>query len=281
MSAKRPRGETPGETPEETVGETVELGEMLEPLRSYHQPGETPREEMWHAIVTRLRSEAAASGTSVVPEAPVGEPEAPKAPAGEAGVHSIARARPRLARAPARLARPVPWLGWAAAASVALLVGIAVGRSTAPGAPGAPDTPLAAVPAAASDAGASAPTAVTAGLDLAVRGHLGRTESLLAAVRSDGRQGRLDPGAAAWARGLLTQTRLLLDARTGGDPALRALLQDLELVLAEIVVVSQAGSLDGARAQTELDLVLQALELGSLLPRLQAACPRGCTTPSV
>ena len=241
MSGRDERDES--EAPMDRPEESPELRGMLEPLRDYHEPGETPREEMWQAIVARIRDGAA-------------EPRA----------HPIERAR-------RRRVRPGPWLGWAAAASVVLLIGVAVGRSTAPEAPAPSEGPVAVVP--------STDVQSAAGLDMAVRGHLGRTESLLTAVRSDGRQGRVDPAAAAWARGLLTQTRLLLDARAGGDPALIGLLQDLELVLAEILVVAEAGSMEGPRAQAELDLVLQALELSSLLPRLQAACPQGCMMPAV
>ena len=219
-----------------------ELEHMLRPLRGYHEPGETPREQMWEAIVARIRS-------------------------GAAEVHPIERARPKLGR-------PLPWLGWAAAASVVLFIGIAVGRSTAPEATTPPEPSLAAAP------GDGASPATT-GFDFAVRGHLGRTESLLTGVRSDGRQGRVDPAAAAWAGGLLTQTRLLLVLRQDADPAMVALLEDLELVLAQIVVMAQTGADDGERARTELDLVLQALDAGSVLPRLQAACPAGCTTPEV
>lgn len=221
--------------------------EMREALRRYHEPGETPREEMWQAIVGRVRAESGAS--TATPENDLARP---------------------------RSDGHVPWLHWAAAASAVLLVGVALGRSTAPDALttdglGAP----AAAPALAGVVVGSG------GLDVVVRGHLGRTESLLTAVRSDGRQGRLDPTAADWARGLLTQTRLLLDARAGGDPALVALLEELELVLAGIVLVAESGSLDEPRARAELDLVLETLELGALLPRLQAACSRGCVASEV
>ena len=259
--------------------DSAELGDLLEPLRRYHEPGVTPREEMWTSIVAQIRSEAAAptAGTDALAAIPTGDASAGPTdrPAAEPPVHSIEQ-HARDAHPRRRLARPMPWLGWAAAASVVLLVGIALGRSTVPQVPAPAETPVAAAPDAA-DAGGSAPAT---GLDVAVRRHLGRSESLLTTVRSDGRQGRLDPSAAAWARGLLTQTRLLLDARAGGDPAIVALLEDLELVLAEIVVVAGSGSPDGAREQAELDLMLRALELGSLLPRLQSECPRGCAAPA-
>ena len=259
-------------------GDPGELGEMLGPLRGYHEPGETPREEMWTAIVARIRSEAVVPGLLAEPlagEPAAGDPSAGEPRSGESWAVE-ARVRP-IERARRKLARPMPWLGWAAAASVVLLIGVAVGRSTAPDA-SAPDGPGASAAGSVTAGPGSGAGAPTAGLDAAVRRHFGRSESLLTVVRSDGRQGLVDPAAAAWAGDLLTQTRLLLDARAGGDPALVALLQDLELVLAEIVMVSQAGTLDAERTATELDLVLRALELSSVLPRMQAACPRGCAT---
>lgn len=227
--------------------------EMSRALRRYHEPGETPREEMWQAIVGRIRDEAGAP--TAMPES---EPS---------------RRPPEKDLAGARSHRSTPWLRWAAAASVVLLVGVALGRSTAPVTPtDSPGAPLATPPLAGA-------VERSGGMDAAVRAHLGRTESLLTAVRSDGRQGQLDPTAAGWARGLLTQTRLLLDARAGGDPALIALLEELELVLAGIVLVGESGSMEEPRARVELDLVLETLELGALLPRLQAECSRGCAAP--
>ena len=155
-----------------------------------------------------------------------------------------------------RVSRPV---AWSVAAAALLVLGVGVGRMTSPGATLAP------VANASSDA--------TTGLRFAAAEHFGRTESLLTMVRSDVRQGRVDSMTGTWARGLLVQTRLLLDARAGDDPAMRELLEDLELVLAQVVGLAERGVMDGDRTHNELEfeLALRGVEERELLPRLQAA----------
>jgi hypothetical protein len=64
-----------------------------------------------------------------------------------------------------------------------------------------------------------------------------------------------------------------MDARSGEDREIRALLEDLELVLAQIVGVTEGGTTDGSRARTELDLAVRGLENGEMLSRIQAAIP--------
>jgi hypothetical protein len=156
-----------------------------------------------------------------------------------------------------RLVRP---LGWAAAAAAVLVLGVGIGRMTT-------QVPVADV---AADV-ASDPTV----LRMAAVQHLGRSGSLLTLVRADARQGRVDPAVGTWARGLLTQTRLLLDTPDGNDPALRDLLEDLELVLVQVVGVAELAPGDDARARSELTLALEGLQEREVLPRIQAVTPTG------
>lgn len=206
------------------------MDQLREALREgYNAPPPTPRDEMWTAISAGLGSR-------------------------DEQVVSLEAARRRRAL----WQRP---LGWAAAAAAVLVVGIGIGRMTAPSAP-----------EMASEESAQPDDAV---LRMAALDHLGQTESLLTLVRADGRQGQLEPGTGTWARALLTQTRLLLDSRENDDPAMRDLLEDLELVLVQIVGVSEAQASDGARARSELNLALQGLEERDVLPRIQAVVPPG------
>lgn len=71
-----------------------------------------------------------------------------------------------------------------------------------------------------------------------------------------------------WGRQVLTSTRLLLDSPAGRDPQLRALLDDLELVLVQIVQLSGAP-LDS----TDRQLIDRALQDSKLLPRIRTAVP--------
>ncbi len=199
---------------------------------TYHVPNEPPREAMWAEIEARL------------------------------GVVDLAAERQRRSDARPRLFRSTDrGMGWAVAAAAVLVLGIGIGRMTAPTGP----EPVAEV--------TEPPRrAATGGLALAAREHLGRTESLLTMVRADARAGRIDPATAEWAEGLLSETRLLLDA-DGGNPAVDELLLDLELVLIQIRAVAQTGTMDEARARTELELALRTLEEGEVLPRIQAVLP--------
>ncbi len=165
-----------------------------------------------------------------------------------------------IGRGPRRRAHGVPRLAsWAAAAAAVLVLGIGIGRMTAP----VPREPVV----------AERPDEDL--LRVAALEHLGRTESLLTLVRADGRSGRMDPAVGDWAASLLSQTRLLLDRPGADDPALRALLEDLELVLVQIVGVADADGSDEVRARSELTLALDGIEEREVLPRIHAVLPAG------
>jgi hypothetical protein len=93
-------------------------------------------------------------------------------------------------------------------------------------------------------------------------------------VRADARTGWLDPAVAPWARSLLAQTRLLLDARGDADPELDPLLSELELVLMQIVGVTEAAG-DESRMRTELDLAVGGMDDREVLTRIRAVLPAG------
>jgi len=159
----------------------------------------------------------------------------------------------------AAFAGPAP--GWAAAAAAVLVLGIGIGRWTSPG-PG-PDATLT---AAAPDEDV---------MLAATRDHLRRTESLLTMVQSDSRTGAVDPSVGVWAGGLLTRTRLLLDANSVEDPTTRELLEDVELVLMQIVGAASADGDDGERTRSELTLAIQGMDDKNVLSRMQVASATG------
>lgn len=210
-------------------------------LDGYNRPGATPRDRMWAEISARI---AADEGRRT-------------------DTNDLAAAR---ARTVAGAPQPGRFAGLAVAAAAVLALGVGIGRMTAPAGP----TAVVDREAAPVVAGGAAPT----GLGLATREHLGQSESLLTLVRADGRDGRVDPAVAAWAEGLLLQTRLLLD-RDGVTGETRTLLMDLELVLAQVVSAAGSNAGDGARSDTEMALTMEALEDGQLLSRLRVASPGG------
>jgi hypothetical protein len=60
----------------------------------------------------------------------------------------------------------------------------------------------------------------------------------------------------------------MLDSPAADDPQLRILLQDLELVLAQVTQLP-----DEPRQRTELDLINESLTQRGVLARLRAATP--------
>jgi len=234
-AAGRPRPENDDEAPAAWVESF---------RRGYHPPPEAPREEMWAAIEARMRTERDRGG--------------------EAQVVAIdgARALRRTSRLRARV------VAWGAAASVLLALGVGLGRWTArtPEADG--ETRL------GSDAPSTgAPRVGPSNVELAARRHLGRAEPLLMAVRTDSRAGHLDASVEPWARELLLETRLLLDARPRGGGEMHLLLADLELVLMEILGAVEGRGVGEDRLRTETELAVRGLDEREMLPRIRSALP--------
>lgn len=144
-----------------------------------------------------------------------------------------------------------PWLRWGLAAAAVLAIGVGLGRvsmqhqQTIVVAPG------------------------NVAYRVAAAQYLSRTEALLTGFRSEARTGRIDVQFAGQARDLLTTTRLMLDSPAADDPRLRSLLDDLELVLAQIAQVPQGSD------RADLQLINQGLEQRSVLLRLRTANPAG------
>lgn len=138
-----------------------------------------------------------------------------------------------------------PLLGIAAT----LVIGIGIGRVTA--APDAPDVPLVAV---ATPPGANP-------LGRSTHEYLDETVTLLASLARGAERG--DSLFISRASQLLGTTRLLLDAPSTNDPRMRALLEDLELVLAQVARLRPVP-----RAE-ELTFIVDALDERDVVPRLR------------
>jgi hypothetical protein len=109
-------------------------------------------------------------------------------------------------------------------------------------------------------------------LRLALVKHLAGTEAMLTSFRTSARSGDVDAQLLVWARDLLRTTRLLqTSAASTHDPALRRLMDDLELVLLQI---SQYTAKASDHAQ-ELELIEQSIEKRGVIAKL-----RTTTTPA-
>jgi hypothetical protein len=154
--------------------------------------------------------------------------------------------------------------GWLAAAT--LVIGIGLGRASNMvnhDASPAKQSELASIgsvaPVRASD------TAFDAPYNVETSQYLGQTAALLIALPAEARSGRADDKFVGRAAELLSRTRLLLGSPAANDTHMRELLEDLELVLAQVV------RLQGQHDRTELDLINRALEQRDVIPRLRTA----------
>ncbi len=145
--------------------------------------------------------------------------------------------------------------GWGLAFAATLVLGIGLGRVFRVAGPRQATT-------------AAAPAAPGVAYRLATAQYLARTEALLTDFHAASKGRGLDPQFLASARDLLTTTRLMLDSPDKKDPHLTALLQDLELVLAQI---AQVPAESGERQSIEM--INQGLTQRSVLSRLRAVTP--------
>lgn len=172
--------------------------------------------------------------------------------------------RERRREAQRRQTRSAPWrwspaVRWGVGIAAALVVGIGIGRLAVEREPR---------PSAHGGAAAPEPTAGEPGAlayQVVAQDHLSRAETFLTLFQADARRDRFEVSDPAAARALLMSTRLILDSPAGRDPQLRALLEDLELVLVQV------ANLAPERAREEAELIEHGMEQRSVLLRLRAA----------
>jgi hypothetical protein len=145
-------------------------------------------------------------------------------------------------------------------------LGVGIGRVTWTGRPGGGTAVANWGPAAAT------PRVNETAYRLATFEHLGQSEAFLTLFRASVRTGGQERLASVTARQLLATNRLLLDSPAGGDRKTRLLLEDLELVLAEI------AQLAADPRPEDRELIREGLDRGGVLSRLRTEVPAG-TTP--
>jgi hypothetical protein len=144
-----------------------------------------------------------------------------------------------------------------------LALGVGLGRLSAPGVAPAP-APLVTA--------SEEPRVGGTAYQVVTTEHLSQSEAFLTLFRASVRRGGNEQLASATARQLLATNRLLLDSPAATDAHTRLLLQDLELVLAEIAQLSpQPRSRD-------LDLITEGMERDGVMSRLRTAVPSGPST---
>ncbi len=216
--------------------------QLRESAREYNTPPVTPREEMWAAIQARR----------------AGTEKTEKTEGSRTGVTPLRPLRHL------RHLRHLRRLRWPIGIAALLALGIGLGRLSAPQpGPAAPVVATAVTPQRTGDAA----------YRITATEHLGQSEAFLTLFRASVRRGGSDQLASPTARQLLATNRLLLDSPAASDARTRLLLQDLELVLAEIAQLAPRPS------SPDLDLITEGLERGGMMSRLRTAVPSG-TSPT-
>jgi hypothetical protein len=148
------------------------------------------------------------------------------------------------------------WPALAVAMVASLVMGVSIGRFTAP----ANDATV-----ATTDRGVPRGTLAGRAYQRAASEFLGQTALLLAALPGEARSGSADDAFSAQASQLLITTRLLLDSPAASDRRIRDLLEDLELVLAQVARLESS-----TRQRAEFDLITEALEQRDVVPRIRS-----------
>jgi hypothetical protein len=215
---------------------------LRDSARDYNEPPETPRDVMWERIAAQ-RAEKNAAETAEAAEQK------------HAGIHPFR---------PYRLLRRFSVRLVAGIAAI-LALGFGLGRLTKRPVPAVPPTAIVAAPT-------REPRPSETAYRVATTEHLSQSEAFLTLFRASLRRGGSEQLASATARQLLATNRLLLDSPAASDRRTRLLLQDLELVLAEIAQLSHQPR------SHDLDLIEEGLDQGGVLSRLRTAVPPGAST---
>jgi len=116
----------------------------------------------------------------------------------------------------------------------------------------------------------AAPSGPSSAYQLTTVQHLSEAEALLTSFRTrSNADQQMDAQLGAWARQLLSNTRLLLDSPVANDPQRRPLLEDLELVLVQIVQLSPGST------PQDRELIEKTLQQDHVMTRLRTAIPAG------
>jgi hypothetical protein len=214
--------------------------QLREAAHDYNAPPETPRDQMWEKIVA-ARKEGTRVGGKDRADDILRDPEI--GPFRRSLVPSFPRS-----------------LRWPLGIAALLALGIGLGRMTAP----APESP-----APATVVTEAAPRESGVAYRLAATEHLSQSETFLTLFRASVRQGGNEQLASSTARQLLATNRLLLDSPAATDNRTRILLQDLELVLAQI------AQLSGRPSSPDLDFITNGLDDSGVMSRLRTAVPSG------
>lgn len=150
------------------------------------------------------------------------------------------------------------WLSWGVGLAAMLAVGVSIGRITAP----TLDNRTEQVASSGSATPLTQQGRSATAYRYAVSEYMTSADALLTSYRTQPK-GTVDHDLVDMARDLLTNTRLLLDSPAANDPKVAALLEDLELILAQIARVQ-------APSAVEREIVRDGMNKTAVIPRIRA-----------
>jgi hypothetical protein len=206
---------------------------LLQAARDYNAPRTVPREEMW----SRIQSARAAQKSR-------------------------------------RTSRVWVWPGVGIAAAALLTAGVLIGRKWERDRSAAHETVARASSAAkagsnVSRASESVDASASLSYRLVVLKHLAGSEAMITAFRSSAKRGEVDAQIADWSKELLSTTRMLETSAASDDPTMRRLLEDLDLVLAQIKQYVTRGT----NSPDDLDLIEQSINKRGVMTKLRSTLP--------
>ena len=254
---------------------------LIQAARDYNKPGAVPREDMWAGISATRRlggSAARRKDRRLLVWPSIGVAAAALLTVGVMLGRKIERGSVASASVAANAAKPVvkPLTDQAKSpaedslrnslrtetqrtdSAVRQLVAESPSRR-------APESPM---PTAESP---SRPTAESPSLAvrLVVLRHLAGSEALITSFRSEAKRGEMDAQIAQWSREMLGTTRLLEASAASDDPVMKRLLEDLDLIIAQIAVYAARGT----NNPEDLDLIEQSINQRGILPKLRSTMP--------
>ena len=206
---------------------------LLQVARDYNAPLTVPREEMWSRIQ---------------------------------GARAAQQSR--------RTSRVWVWPGVGIAAAALLTAGVLIGRKWERDR-GTAHEAVARAPSAAtagstvSRSGESIDASAALSYRLVVLKHLAGSEAMITAFRSSAKRGEVDAQIADWSKELLSTTRMLETSAASDDPTMRRLLEDLDLVLAQIKQYVTRGT----NSPDDLDLIEQSINKRGVMTKLRSTLP--------
>jgi hypothetical protein len=240
---------------------------LMAHARSYHAPGAVPREEMWSAI----RDGRDGQNGRVLPFRRAVRIALPIAAVLAVGVFvgrmsMVDGQRSTVDSVPFTSGVTTPRSDQVASAPLS-------GDSTASSAPTAPprnDVAFVDRRPSTVDAGRSTLDSRPAtAFSVAAERHFAQAETFLTLFRASVREGKDESLAPATARELLVSNRLLMDSPAADDPRVSRLLDDIELVRAQIAQLPVEGK------QADAEIITDGLEAGGILTRIRTEVTSG------